>query len=59
MTGARHRAERVDSEFGDLQIWVNDAGIYPLVAFLDITDKDWGRVSCATSRILNLSGTLN
>lgn len=37
-------ADRALREFGHLDIWVNDAGIYPLKPALDITDDDWTRV---------------
>lgn len=37
-------AERAIGEFGQLDIWVNDAGIYPLKPALEITDDDWARV---------------
>jgi NAD(P)-dependent dehydrogenase (short-subunit alcohol dehydrogenase family) len=31
-------------EFGRLDIWVNNAGIYPTAPLLDLTDDDWNQV---------------
>lgn len=31
-------------EFGRLDIWVNNAGIYPSAPLLDLTDDDWNQV---------------
>ena len=39
-------------ELGRLDIWVNNAGIYPSVPLLDLTDDDWDRVL-----EINLRGT--
>lgn len=45
-------AERAVNEFGKLDIWVNNAGAYPSVAVLDITDDEWDALLN-----LNLRGT--
>jgi NAD(P)-dependent dehydrogenase (short-subunit alcohol dehydrogenase family) len=37
-------AERVAREHGSLDIWVNNAGIYPVDRALDMTDESWHRV---------------
>jgi NAD(P)-dependent dehydrogenase (short-subunit alcohol dehydrogenase family) len=37
-------AERAERELGRLDIWVNNAGIYPSTPVLDMTDADWDRV---------------
>ena len=45
-------ANRATSEFGRLDIWVNNAGIYPFQEALEMTDEQWSKVMD-----LNLSGT--
>lgn len=37
-------ADLAVSQFGRLDIWVNNAGVYPSVPLLDMTDDDWDRV---------------
>jgi NAD(P)-dependent dehydrogenase (short-subunit alcohol dehydrogenase family) len=37
-------ADRVVSETGRLDIWVNNAGIYPPTPILEMTDEDWDAV---------------
>lgn len=37
-------ADRAVVEFGRLDIWVNNAGIYPSVPVLDMSDDDWDGV---------------
>lgn len=37
-------ADAALERFGRLDIWVNNAGIYPTGAVLDLTDDDWDRV---------------
>ncbi len=44
-------ANRVRAETGALDIWVNNAGIYPFTDFLDMTPDDWRAVTR-----LNLDG---
>jgi NAD(P)-dependent dehydrogenase (short-subunit alcohol dehydrogenase family) len=44
-------AARAVAEFGRLDIWVNDAGMYPIKPALDLTQTDWERVIS-----LNLGG---
>lgn len=34
-------ADRALNEFGRLDIWVNDAGIFPVKPALDVTDEEW------------------
>ncbi|NSZ61462.1 SDR family NAD(P)-dependent oxidoreductase [Agrobacterium tumefaciens] len=45
-------ADKAVNETGSLDIWVNNAGIYPSCSLLDITDVEWERVID-----LNLRGT--
>jgi NAD(P)-dependent dehydrogenase (short-subunit alcohol dehydrogenase family) len=37
-------ADRAVAELGSLDIWVNNAGIYPSTPFVDMSSKDWDRV---------------
>ena len=37
-------AARADAELDGIDVWVNNAGIYPSVPVLDMTDADWDRV---------------
>lgn len=37
-------AERAERDLGSLDIWVNNAGIYPSTPVLEMTDDDWDRV---------------
>lgn len=43
-------AERAVNEFGAIDIWVNNVGMYPNTPILEIADEQWDRV-------LNLRGT--
>ncbi|MGV0024429.1 SDR family NAD(P)-dependent oxidoreductase [Phormidesmis priestleyi] len=45
-------AERAISKFGNMDIWVNDAGLLPVKAALEVTDEEWQRVIDT-----NLTGT--
>ena len=45
-------AERAKFELGTIDIWVNNAGIYPSVPLLDMTEAQWDKVLD-----LNLKGT--
>ena len=45
-------ADRAVNEFGAIDIWVNNAGMYPNTPLLEITDEHWDRVVN-----LNLRGT--
>lgn len=45
-------AERTRLELGTIDIWVNNAGIYPSVPLLDMTEAQWDKVLD-----LNLKGT--
>ena len=40
----RAGADRAVQELGSLDIWVNNAGIYPSVPFFEMSDDDWDRV---------------
>ncbi len=44
-------ADRVSNEQGSLDIWVNNAGIYPFTPFTEMTAEDWHKVTA-----LNLDG---
>jgi NAD(P)-dependent dehydrogenase (short-subunit alcohol dehydrogenase family) len=37
-------ADRTVEAFGRLDVWINDAGVYPIKAALDITPADWDQV---------------
>jgi NAD(P)-dependent dehydrogenase (short-subunit alcohol dehydrogenase family) len=37
-------ADEAVETFGRLDVWVNNAGIYPSVPFLEMSDDDWDRV---------------
>lgn len=45
-------ADRCVSELGGLDIWVNNAGVYPVTPLLELDDTEWERVND-----VNLSGT--
>lgn len=47
-------ADRAMREFGSLDIWVNNAGIYPNVHLTDMTDELWDKVMA-----VNLRGTFS
>ena len=47
-------ADLAVSEFGSLDVWVNNAGIYPNVLLLDMTDAVWDQVM-----EVNLRGTFS
>lgn len=40
----RDLADRALAEFGGLDVWVNNAGIYPNQPVLELTDEQWRRV---------------
>mgnify|MGYP002628043344 CR=1 FL=1 len=46
-------ADAVNSEFGSLDIWINNAGVYPAKPFLEMTDEDWRSVMS-----INLDGAM-
>ena len=45
-------ADRVKLEFGTVDVWVNNAGIFPTVPLLDMTEQQWDKVLD-----VNLKGT--
>jgi NAD(P)-dependent dehydrogenase (short-subunit alcohol dehydrogenase family) len=40
----KRTAERAVDEFGGIDIWVNDAGIYPFAPVMDLKQETWDRV---------------
>lgn len=46
-------ADATVAEFGSLDIWVNNAGVYPAKSFLEMTDADWRSVMS-----INLDGAM-
>ncbi|GAA2869051.1 3-oxoacyl-ACP reductase FabG [Streptosporangium fragile] len=43
-------ADRAVAELGGLEIWVNNAGIFPSVPLLEMTDETWDRVFAVNAR---------
>lgn len=43
-------ADRAVAELGGLDIWVNNAGLYPNVPLLDVADDDWDKVMAVNLR---------
>ena len=43
-------ADRAIAELGGLDIWVNNAGLYPNVPLLDVADDDWDKVMAVNLR---------
>ncbi|WP_030437446.1 SDR family NAD(P)-dependent oxidoreductase [Actinoplanes subtropicus] len=43
-------AERAVTDLGGLEIWVNNAGVFPSVPLLDLTDETWDRVFAVNAR---------
>ena len=43
-------ANRAVAELGGLDIWVNNAGLYPNVPLLDVADEDWDQVMAVNLR---------
>jgi len=43
-------AELAQTELGSLDIWVNNAGLYPNVSLLDMTDEGWDQVMAVNLR---------
>jgi NAD(P)-dependent dehydrogenase (short-subunit alcohol dehydrogenase family) len=43
-------AERATDAFGGIDIWVNNAGVYPNVPLLDMTDEAWDHVMAVNMR---------
>ncbi|WP_433392133.1 SDR family NAD(P)-dependent oxidoreductase [Micromonospora sp. KLBMP9576] len=43
-------ADRAVAELGGLEIWVNNAGIFPSIPLLEMTDEDWDRVFDVNAR---------
>ncbi|MGP3916555.1 SDR family NAD(P)-dependent oxidoreductase [Nonomuraea sp. 10N515B] len=43
-------ADRALAEWGGLDIWVNNAGIFPAVPLLDMTDETWEQVFAVNTR---------
>ncbi|MBL7711933.1 MAG: SDR family oxidoreductase [Chitinophagaceae bacterium] len=48
--GVRAAMEQVYNELGGLQIWVNNAGIFPEIAALDISDENYDRLMALDQR---------
>ena len=49
-------ADRAVSELGGLDIWVNNAGLYPNIPLLDVSDDDWDKVMAVNLRGVFVSG---
>lgn len=43
-------AQRAQAEFGGIDIWVNNAGIFPSVELLEMTDELWDKVFAINAR---------
>jgi NAD(P)-dependent dehydrogenase (short-subunit alcohol dehydrogenase family) len=43
-------ARQASAEFGGIDIWVNNAGIFPSIAIADMTDEDWEGVFAVNAR---------
>lgn len=43
-------AELAESELGGIDVWVNNAGLYPNVGLLDMTDETWDQVMAVNLR---------
>jgi NAD(P)-dependent dehydrogenase (short-subunit alcohol dehydrogenase family) len=48
----RKLADAATAAFGGVDVWVNNAGVYPSTPFLEMTEEDWDRVLD-----INLRGT--
>ena len=49
-------ADRVMAELGGLDIWVNNAGLYPNVGILDVAIEDWDQVMAVNLRGVFIGG---
>lgn len=49
-------ADRAVSELGGLDIWVNNAGLYPNVPLMDVTIEDWDKVMAVNLRGVFIGG---
>lgn len=43
-------ARTAESEFGGIDIWVNNAGVFPSIAVTDMSDGDWEKVFAVNAR---------
>lgn len=43
-------ADRALAEFGGIDVWVNNAGLYPNIGLLDMTDEIWDQVMAVNLR---------
>lgn len=43
-------ADLCTSEFGRIDVWVNNAGLYPNIGLLDMTDETWNQVMAVNLR---------
>ena len=43
-------ADRAVAELGGLDVWVNNAGLYPNVPFFEVTEEDWDKVMAVNLR---------
>ncbi len=53
-TSVERLANAAMSAYGKLDVWVNNAGIYPVSPILEMTDEEWDQVMAANLRSVQL-----
>lgn len=43
-------ARKAEAEFGGIDIWVNNAGVFPSIALTEMSDNDWDKVLAVNTR---------